>query len=426
MPVVTQILPASHIIPQLEDRRHYRGLLRPLKHGGRALNQLVQLLNNDPAIQGRSFVSRLTDRVYERPHLVQQRSGLIEQLPNQGRRLGPACQAKDVVHPLGDLSIVGLFDRVPVNLPGQLVDILALRLGGYVFGQFGKDRHRFSLQVYLLEIGVQEPIQRNDLPLRGLPSNIQHVAGIDHAPALFLGDQPVHLAPTGIIVGVCPFHRPRFPIGTQDLHLASFDLVRPPHHRGPTCSPLPLSYHILLPRAEPNIVQLIFRPLHKCQGLLAHQFSQNTDGLLAAVRYDIDSFKKVGIARIQLDDPLRGTPGEADGRLYVGLVGQLNDVCHVSIPLQSTAVKIQQGNLVSKHPCFFIDHDITLGSIGRCHRSQPLRDIGFIHLNTKRLCRTNDAIYLFLRIYLFLALFLTHESPPKKLSTGWCCRLSVF
>ena len=142
-----------------------------------------------------------------------------------------AVHSEDVVQTSGDLAVARVLDRVLPDLVLERLDVVVDRVGRQLLHQLGEDRNRVGVEVDLLEVGVQEAVQRHDLPVRRLPGRVEDVAGVGQLAARRIGDDPVELAPAGVAGRVGPGVDGGRPVGQRDLHLAGPDLVDRPGHR---------------------------------------------------------------------------------------------------------------------------------------------------------------------------------------------------
>ena len=111
------------------------------------------------------------------------------------------------------------------------LDVLVDRVGGHVLDQPIEQRPRFRVDVDLLEVGIQESVERHDGAVGRLPRWVEDVAGVGQLAALAVGDDPVELAPARVLRRVRPPDGSRRAVGGDDVHLARFDFLRRPRDR---------------------------------------------------------------------------------------------------------------------------------------------------------------------------------------------------
>ncbi len=198
------------------------------------------------------------------------------------------------------------------------------------------------------------------------------------------------------------------------MHLARFYLVGIPGNRRSCLDELAILDHIHLPRAELYLDQLVARPLEFIQRLVAHQIGQDAARLLPRSGLDIDALKIVTVARVALDHALRRAPGQADGGLDVGQVGQLDDVGDAAVAIERGLVKVEQRDLVAIDARLRVH--LPLHRAGGGHRRQPLDDVVFVYLDPQRLGRIDNLFDFLLAI---TRTFLSrHGHPPEYAMAG--------
>ena len=271
------------------------GLLRPVESLNGRHDQLVDLLGHGLGVEVLARVGGVVERLDERRDLVQRRDRLIEELADERRFGVVAVHSEDVVQPSGNLAVARMFDRVLPNLMFERLDVVVDRVGRKLLHELGEEGDRFRVEIDLLEVGIQEAVERHDLAVGRLPGGVEDVARVCQLASRRVRDDPVELAPAGLSSRVGPGVDGLRAVGQLDLHLTAADFVDRPRHRRLHADRLAALGALRRMLAELDLPQPVTGPARSRQGLLPNHVGQDRAGLLARVGLDVDPLEEVAI-----------------------------------------------------------------------------------------------------------------------------------
>ena len=305
-----------------------------------------------------------------------------------------AGDAEDVVHPLGGLAVIDVVGEVLADLALDRRHIILERALRDEVGDLVDHVDVFALEVDLLKVAVQVAVEGRDRSVRRLPGGIDDHARVRQLLPDRIDDDPVELAPPGLMAIVLPRDGDDGAVLLLGRHLTGPDLVRFPVDRPALLLRLPLDGAVEGVGAELGLEELVGGPLQVRQGVIPHQLGEDPAGLLAGVGEDVEPLEVIGVAGIGLDLRLGRRTRQRQRTLGHALgTGDLDDLADLAEAGQVLRAEVQHRHLVTEGSAHFVDGELVVGAVaGVLDRLQPVRRAFLVDVDAESVGRLVNTV----------------------------------